>query len=68
MEGGLPERLVPEGHMRVWNIPLGMAANKLKDKPLYLKTKFIAMSHTSTFEDTRSFPMMWEVGPMTSPL
>ena len=60
-------QLVPEGHMRVWNIPLGMAANKLKDKPLYLKTKFIAMSHTSTFEDTRSFPMMWEVGPMNSP-
>ena len=60
-------QLVPEGHMRVWNIPLGLAANRLKDKPLYLKTKFIAMSHTSTFEDTRSFPMMWEVGPMNSP-
>lgn len=60
-------QLVPSGMMRKWEIPLGSAASHLRDKPLYLKTKFIAMSHNSTFEDTRSFPMRWEIGPENSP-
>lgn len=60
-------QLVPEGMMREWSIPLGMAADGLKDKPLYMRVEFIAMSHTSTFEDTRSFPMMWELGPANTP-
>lgn len=60
-------QLVPQGMMRVWSIPLGHAASGLKDKPLYVRTKFIAMSHNSTFEDTRSFPMLWEMGPIDTP-
>ena len=60
-------QLVPQSMMREWDIPLGVNPAELKDKPLYLRTKFIAMSHKSTFEDTRTFPMFWEVGPMDSP-
>jgi hypothetical protein len=60
-------QLVPQSMMREWDIPLGVNPAELKDKPLYLRTKFIAMSHNSTFEDTRTFPMFWEVGPMDSP-
>lgn len=60
-------QLVPQSMMREWDIPLGVNPAELKDKPLYLRTKFIAMSHNSTFDDTRTFPMFWEVGPMDSP-
>lgn len=60
-------QLVPQSMMREWDIPLGVKPAELKDKPLYIRTKFIAMSHNSTFEDTRSFPMFFEVGPMDSP-
>lgn len=60
-------QLVPQNMMRLWDIPLGVNRADLKDKPLYLRTKFIAMSHKTTFDDIRSFPMFWEVGPENSP-
>lgn len=60
-------QLVPSGMMRIWTVPIGHDAKRLADQPLFMRVKFIAMSHTSTFEDERSFPMSFEVGPIDSP-
>jgi hypothetical protein len=57
-------QLVPPQFSRRWEIPLGSAAARLKDKPLFLRVKFMAASQTYVDEmsPVRTFLATWQVG------
>jgi len=51
-------QVVPPGYTREWQIELGPAAAKLKDKPLYLRIKFNAADKSPT----GTFAGVWRAG------
>lgn len=55
-------QIVRSRYMRRWEIELGGASKKLKDQPLYIRTKFSVARQTSTIEDTTLYPTIWQVG------
>ncbi len=62
-------QLVPPGYGRRWEIPLGIAKNRVKDKPLFLRVKFMAAGVTPVELEfnPRSYLATWQVGVPESP-
>jgi hypothetical protein len=63
------EQLVPAGYYRRWEIPLGSVKDFLKDKPLFLRVKFMAAGQTSSEVENnpRTYLAGWLVGPPETP-
>lgn len=51
-------QLVPPGGYRLWEIDLGLAKNYLRDKPLYLRTKF----NSAQKSPSGTFVALWQAG------
>ena len=49
--------------MRVWTLPLGSLADKLRDKPLRIRMKF----HSSRPTPQDIWACVWQVGPLDNP-
>jgi hypothetical protein len=63
IEEGLKARnqVVPPGNLRRWQFQLGSgAAERLKDRPLFLRVKFFTSQYNS---EGTLYPAFWEVGP-----
>lgn len=53
------QQIVPPGHLRRWNIDLGLAATFLRDEPLFVRIKFAAAQKT----ESGTYRGDLEVGP-----
>jgi len=53
------EQVVPPGYMRRWTIDLGFRKSRLRDQPLYVRTKFYAAQTNAT----GTYLGVWQIGP-----
>jgi hypothetical protein len=62
-------QLVLPNWSRRWEIPLGLASRTVKDKPLYLRVKFMAASqvYVDEMSPVRTFIATWQVGKPETP-
>jgi len=51
-------QLAPPGGVKAWQIDLGLAKHFLRDRPLFLRTKF----NTSNYSPSGTFTAFWQVG------
>jgi ABC-type transport system involved in multi-copper enzyme maturation permease subunit len=56
-------QIVPPGHYRQWDVDLGLARLTLKDRPLFIRTKFNAAEKSPT----GTYVGLWEIGVPESP-
>jgi hypothetical protein len=56
-------QIVPPGHVRFWEIDLGLARHLARGKPMHLRVKFNAAQPSPT----GTFAALWQVGPPDSP-
>jgi hypothetical protein len=61
-------QLVPAGYPRRWEIPLGPVQGHLKDKPLFIRVRFMAagQSEFDAEANPRTYVATWLVGPPES--
>lgn len=61
-------QIIPPGRGRIWRMDLGLLKNQLRDKPLFLRTKFYPPPEymQSTIREKPTFLAGWEVGPANS--
>lgn len=55
-------QVVRSGYVRRWEIELGSAGKKLKDQPLYIRTKFSVARQSSSTGETTLYPTIWQIG------
>src|SRR3954471_2608947 len=53
------EQVVPPGYMRVWTIDLGLRKLRLRDEPLFVRTKFYAAQTNAS----GTYVGVWQIGP-----
>ena len=56
--------VIRPGYLRRWNIDLGVAGPLPKDKPLFLRVKFMSSQYSTK---PLTYPTFWEFGPAESP-
>jgi ABC-type transport system involved in multi-copper enzyme maturation permease subunit len=55
-------QLAPPGYVRTWKIDMQDVKDQVRDKPLYIRTKFFTSQYTSS----GTFIALWEIGPPES--
>ncbi len=56
-------QVVPPGFVRAWAVDLGAVAARLRDQPLYIRTKFFVNEKS----ESGTYTAIWDVGPPASP-
>lgn len=56
-------QIVPPGHVRVWEIDLGLVRHLARGKPMHLRVKFNAAQPSAS----GTFTALWQIGPPDSP-
>ena len=56
--------VIRPGYLRRWNIDLGIAGPLPKDKPLFVRVKFMSSQYSTK---PLTYPTFWEFGPAESP-